>query len=229
MTCHFTLSCLAAVMCVAATAPPAFAQFRPQPQAIASVATLPQAELQGTVLDERGEPIAGAVVSALGSTTAVAVSASDGLFAFRNLPYGPYLVRAHLQGYLPARARLIQINRASHRASTVVLRRRADSDQPAPVLVAGVGPAEVAASSEDETETHDHGEVAWRLRHLKRSVLKDAAMGLIAAAGAGRSFLDDSLGGLGRAVGSPARLASSLLAEVPWTGHLDLLTSRRGG
>ena len=50
-------------------------------------------------------------------------------------------------------------------------------------------------------ETHDHGEVAWRLRHLKRSVLKDAASGLIDVAGASGSFLDDSLDGLGWAVG----------------------------
>lgn len=222
----FTPLALAAVMCVAASPAPASAQLRPQPQAIAQMAVLPQAELHGTVLDDQGGPLAGAVVSALGSTTAFAVSDLDGRFAFRNLPYGPYLVRAHLQGYLPARARLIQINRASNTASAVVMTRRADDDQPAPVLAAGVGPAEVATAGDDEAETHDHGEVAWRLRHLKRSVLKDAATGLIEAAGASGSFLDDSLGGLGRAVvGSPARLATSLLAEVPWNGQVDLLTS----
>jgi carboxypeptidase family protein/TonB-dependent receptor-like protein len=221
----FTPVSLAAVMCVAASAAPASAQLRVQPQAIAQVAALPQAELHGTVLDDHGEPLAGAVVSALGSTTAFAVSDSDGRFAFRTLPYGPYLVRAHLQGYLPARARLIQINRAFSTASTVVLTRRADGDQPAPVLAAGVGPAEVAAGPDGEAETHDHGEVAWRLRHLKRSVLRDAATGLIEAAGASGSFLDDSFG-LGRAVvGSPARLATSLLAEVPWNGQFNLLTS----
>jgi hypothetical protein len=222
----FTPLSLAVVMCVVAGAAPASAQLRPLPQAIAHVAALPQAELHGTVLDDRGEPLAGAVVSALGSTTAFAVSDSEGRFAFRSLPYGPYLVRAHLQGYLPARARLIQINRASHAASTVVLTRRADDDQPASVLAAGVGPADLAAGGDADAETHDHGEVAWRLRHLKRSVLKDAAAGLLGAAGTSGSFLDDSLGGLGRAVvGSPARLATSLLAEVPWNGQFDLLTS----
>ena len=222
----FTPLCLAVVVCAAAGAAPASAQLRTQPQPIAQVAALPQAELYGAVLDDHGEPLAGAVVSALGSTTAFAVSDSDGRFAFRNLPYGPYLVRAHLQGYLPARARLIQVNRVSNAAATVVLTRRADGDRPAPVLAAGVGPAEMAAGSDDEAETHDHGEVAWRLRHLKRSVLKDAATGLIEAAGASGSFLDDSLGGLGRVVvGSPARLATSLLAEVPWNGQFDLLTT----
>ena len=50
--------------------------------------------------------LSGAVVSALGSTSAFAVSNEDGHFTFRNLPAGPYLVRAHLQNYLPvARSR----------------------------------------------------------------------------------------------------------------------------
>jgi hypothetical protein len=50
-------------------------------------------------------------------------------------------------------------------------------------------------------------------------------VGLVDVAGASGSFLDDSLDGLGWAVGSPARLATSLLADVPLNGHLDLLTS----
>lgn len=222
---HLTSFFLAAVLSVAAAPAPASAQLLSRSPTAAQVAAPPQAELHGTVLDDRGEPLAGAVVSALGSTPAFAVSDSKGRFAFRDLPYGPYLVRAHLQGYVPARAGLIQINRASNTMPAVILTRRAASNQPAPVLAAGVGPADAAPASEGEAETHDHGEVAWRLRHLKRSVLKDAGAGLIAVAEAGGSFLDDSLGGLGRAVGSPARLATSLFADVPWNGQVDLLTS----
>ena len=86
---HFTPFCLAAVMCVAASAAPALAQLRPRHQTIVQVAALPQAEPHRTVLDNRSESIAGAVVSALGSTTAFVVSDSEGRFAFRNLPYGP--------------------------------------------------------------------------------------------------------------------------------------------
>ena len=225
---HLTSLFLVAMLCVAATAAPASAQLRPRLQTAAQVAAPPQAELHGRVLDDRREPLAGAVVSVLGSTPAFALSDSEGRFEFRDLPYGPYLVRAHLQGYLPARAALIQINRASHTMPTVLLTRRAAGDQPAPVLAAGVGPADDAAPAseeEGEAEAHDHGEVAWRLRHLKRSVLKDAGAGLIAVAGAGGSLLDDSLGGLGRTVGSPARLAASLFADIPWNGEVDFLTS----
>jgi hypothetical protein len=228
MTRRFTVSLLTAVMCVAATGAPAFAQRR-GPQAVAQIAAVPRAELRGIVLDEQGKPLAGAVASALGSTTTYAVSDADGRFLFERLPYGPYLLRVHLQGYVPAPSRLIQVNRDMPPVASIVLARRAERDDPVPVLTAGVGPADAAGGTQGVTdgagETHDHGEVAWRLRHLKRSVLKDAASGLIDVAGASGSFLDDSLDGLGRAVGSPARLATSLLADVPWNGHFDLLTS----
>ena len=221
---YLTSLSLAVVLCVAAAAVPASAQRRPQSETTARVVAPPQAQLRGTVQDDRGEPLAGAVVSALGSNPAFAISDSEGRFAFRDITYGPYLVRAHLQGHLPARAVLIQIDRPSDTMSTVVLTRRAASDQPATVLAAGVGPADAIPVSESEAEGHDHGEVAWRLRHLKRSVLKDADAGLVAAAGAG-SFLDDSLGGLGRVVGSPARLAASLFADLPLNGQVNFLTS----
>jgi hypothetical protein len=221
----FIVLLTAAAMCVA-VAVPGFAQVRAL-RAVAQVAAAPHAELRGLVLDEQGTPLAGAVASALGSTTAYAVSDADGRFVFRTLPYGPYLLRVHLQGYVPAPSRLIQVNRDTSPVASIVLTRRPEEDRPLPVLAAGVGPVIPSTGTESggQVDTHDHGEVAWRLRHLKRSVLKDAANGLIDVAGAGGSLLDDSLDGLGRAVGSPARLATSLLAEVPWNGHLDLLTS----
>ena len=227
MTFHLTSLSLAAVLCVAAAAVPVSAQRRPQAETTVQVTAPPRAELRGTLQDDRGEPLVGAVVSALGSTPAFAVSDSEGRFALRDLSYGPYLVRAHLQGHLSGRAVLIQINRASDTMSTVTLTRRAVRGQPAPVLAAGVSPADVGAASEAEggAEGHDHGEVAWRLRHLKHSVLKNVDTGLIADAGADGSFLDDSFGSLRRVVSAPARLAASLFADVPWTGEVDLLTS----
>lgn len=227
MSRHFTLRTLAAVMCVAAAAVPASAQSgaRTYPSALARVPSSPQANVHGIVLDDRGRPLAGAVVSALGSTTSFAVSDDNGRFAFRNLPYGPYLMRAHLQGYLPPRARMVQVNRASLTVSTIALTRHDDGNENVPVLAAGVGASAVTATAgeDQDAENHDHGEVSWRLRHLKRSVLKDAATGLFAYAG--DSLLGDSLAGLGRAVGTPAKFASSLFNDVPWNGHVDLLTS----
>ena len=165
------------------------------------------------------------MASALGSTTAYAVSDADGRFLFQTLPYGPYLLRVHLQGYAPAPSRLIQVNRETlagrlDRARAPRRQRRAGAGADG-----GRRTGRCARGRDGSGATHDHGEVAWRLRHLKRSVLKDAAVGLVDVAGASGSFLDDSLVGLGWAVGSPARLATSLLADVPLNGHFDLLTS----
>lgn len=226
---HPTTRCaVAAVMCVAAAAVPASGQglgrARPMAAAGSAAAIFPEANLYGTVLDDRGEPLAGAVVSAFGSTTILAVSDQDGRFALRKLPYGPYLVRAHLPGYLPPRARLIQVDRASLTVDSIALTRHL-ADSEAPVLAAGLGAASAPAPEAGaDGETHDHGEVAWRLRHLKRGVLKDAD-GLIERIRTDDSFLGDSLAGLGRAVGGSARRASALFADVPWNGHVDLLTT----
>ena len=221
---------VAAVMCGAAAAAPASAQGlgRARPMAAAprsAAAAYPEANLYGIVLDERGEPLAGAVVSAVGATRVLAVSDPDGHFAFRRLPYGPYLVRAHLPGYVPPAARLIQVDRASLTVDSIALTRHPAEAEALPVLAAGIGAAGMPPAVPDGDDgTHDHGEVAWRLRHLKRGVLKDAGPGAIERLG-GDWFLGDSLAGVGRAVGESARLASALFAGVPWDGHVDLLTS----
>src|SRR5829696_775700 len=55
-----------------------------------------QGAIQGTVRDEHGVPIADVVVSALGTTTTVAVTDKNGRFEFGSLAAGPYLLRAHL-------------------------------------------------------------------------------------------------------------------------------------
>jgi hypothetical protein len=227
MTYRLTLSTLAAGLCVAAVAAPASAQFEQRRPAIvlAHSATIPQADIHGVVLDHEGHPLAGAVVSAFGSTTVFAVSDPAGRYAFRNVPYGPYLVRAHLQGYTQPRARVVQVNRSSLTVSAIALTRHAAEAERVPVLAAGVGGTDVAPTAgADDADTHDHGEVAWRLRHLKRSVLKDAAIGLLPAAVDEPSFLDAPLANLGRALGTSAKLAS-IFADVPWNGHIDLLTS----
>jgi hypothetical protein len=225
MTRLFTLCPAVALVCVVAVAAPASAQViaRPQPQPVTRLAALAQADLYGIVLDERGNPVQGAVVSALGSTSVFAVSDRDGRFTFRNLPSGPYLVRAHLQGYLPARGRIIQVSPASRDVSTIALTRRPDAAEPATVLAAGVGPAGAPAGTSGETETDDHSEVAWRLRHLKRSVLKDASTGLIDL-GKAASFEPDPQNAFMRAAVGSARLASSFFADFPVNGQINLLT-----
>jgi hypothetical protein len=210
---------LGLVLGVAAS--PVFAQVaaRKPLQATAHMSSAPRGELHGVVEDGEGHPLAGAVVSALGSTTLFAVADAQGRFTFKDLAFGPYLVRAHLQGYVPARARIIQVSSTQQAVYVLSLTRTESTPEPPKVLTAGVGGTIPSA----EPVEHDHDELAWRLRHAKRSVLKDAGQAI--AAGDDDSLFGDSLHHLGRAVGSPARLASSLFADLPINGQINLLTT----
>jgi hypothetical protein len=212
-------------LCLTVSALAASAQVaRPQPVLVSRTTTVPAAELTGLVQDRGGKPLVGAVVSAIGSESAFAVSDRDGRFTFRTLPPGPYVVRAHLQGYLPARPRMLQVSTSPRGDFTITLVKRSESADTPAVLAAGIGPVVEDQVAEPETEgTHEHDELAWRLRHLKRSVLKstgERVPGLDTTLAA-----DNPLFGLGRAVGESARLASSILADLPLDGQFNLITT----
>ena len=220
----FTRWCVLGFMVSFASTPSALAQLAQHPTFASTLAADAAApcQLHGVVRDDQGRPIAGAVVSALGSTTVFAVSDAQGRFAFRSLPPGPYLVRAHLQGYLPERGRIIQVSATGQTAWTIALTRRDPDKTSAPVVAAGLGPTETAPAT--GTPEDDHGEVAWRLRHAPRSVLKSAEQA-VAGLEDQPSFIEDSLTGISRAVGTPARLASSLFADASLNGQINLLTT----
>ena len=218
-------SATAVGLCLIVPALPASAQLavRPQAQLVSRQAAANASnELTGTVSDRTGRPLAGAVVSAIGSESAIAVSDRDGRFTFRTLPQGPYIVRSHLQGYLPARPRLVQISTSARGDFPITLVKRSEAADPPAVVAAGVGPVDTAAVEPDEGATHEHDELAWRLRHLKRSVLKNQGQGV-------PGFEDFDVShpwtGLSRAVGESARLASSMFAELPFAGQINLLTT----
>jgi hypothetical protein len=212
---------LGLVLCV--VAPPAFAQIRPQVQPVSRVVEV-HGELHGRIRDDRGQPVKGAVVSALGSSTVFSVTDDEGRFSFRNLPAGPYLVRVHRQGYVPARARVIDVRAGNRTTHSLTLVRSADVDAAPAVLAAGVGGDTVEPASTPEDDEHAHGEVAWRLRHQKRSVLKDAEQAIAQLTGDEGSFADPFTG-LSRAVENSARLASALFADLSFDGQVNLLTT----
>ena len=177
---------MAGIVCpavVLAQFAPAFTPKSPPVQ----IASLPQTELRGTVVDEEGQSLGGVVVSALGGTTAFAVSDRNGRFTLRDLSAGPYLVRAHLQGYVPARAKIIQVTTTARDISIALTRVQGLSGQPQ-ILQAGIGGVDGEESSSADDDSVDHGEIAWRLRHLRRSVLKDLD-GAIATPGGDGSFM----------------------------------------
>jgi len=222
------------MVCAGAAATPAQAQRASVPQ-VAKAPQLPSfsrvtpvtsVELHGEVKDDLGKPLSGAVVSAQGSTSAFAVSDKDGRFIFRSLPPGPYLVRAHLQDYLQGRGRVVQVGPDGRTTSIIELTRRVDASTTPAVVAASVGSVDAPARTAEAEgeEQHGHDELAWRLRRVKRSVLKEAQTTLVDL-GDDDSLLEDSLSTLGRMVGGSARLASTLFADLSVSGQLNLLAS----
>jgi hypothetical protein len=217
---------LAVLVIVAGLASPAtsFAQGAPVSETplLHQLASISPSDIRGVVTDEHSQPLAGAVISALGGTSAFAVSDRNGRFTLRDLPAGPYLVRAHLQGYAAARDRIVQVTIATRDISIALTKVATKDDQPQ-VLQAGVGGVDEPSSVGDSESDHPD-ELAWRLRHLKRSVLKNLdRMPLPSATDS--SFMEGSLAAVGRAVGSPVRFASDFISDLPVNGQINLLTS----
>jgi len=218
------------------TAAAAHAQGVPQIQPVSHIASVAPGSIQGVVHDEKGFPVSGAVVSALGATTAVAVTDRGGRFEMRTLSPGAYLLRAHLAGYVAPRAQVVEVRSSARASSAIAMRRALTKDDP--VLAAGVGtstatiepaaaPVDAVGTAGTDTTTgnDDHGEIAWRLRHARRSVLKDVTIpdGLVDDPAPGTSGLGD-VAGLGRVVASPARAATNFFADTPFSGQVNLLT-----
>ncbi len=183
--------------------------------------------LEGMVKDDKGAPVAGAMVSVLGAANLFAVTDRDGRFAFPTLPPGPYLVRAHSTGFAPARPQAIEVRASARSVSTIALRPgtaaptvlaaglasgSAEPEPQVPVLPA-VSALDLPAPV-DTRERDNESETAWRVRHARRGVLKNAGSGMP----------DDS--GQSQAGGSSyAARAASLFADIPFSGQVNLLTT----
>jgi len=187
-------------------------------QGLRPIAAALHGSVEGVVVDDAGAPVAGATVSALGATSALAVTAKTGRFHLYGLPAGAYLVRAHFAGYIPSRRQFVEV-RPGVRTTVAVSLRRTDRTR---VLAAGLGST---SGGGDTQVTDDRSDVAWYLRHLPRSVLKDVTDRDAIAGGDGKSPDRDKPGVLARAVSSPVRFASTLFDDLPFTGQVNLLTA----
>lgn len=199
--------------------------------------------IEGVVVDERGNPLAGAMVSALGSTSALAVTDRGGAFVLRTLPAGAYMVRAHLSGFAPSRRQFVEVRSTAPARFTATLQRStalASAPQPKTpppppkVLSAGLVPLgsefdplaldPLGLKEDPATASEDRTEKAWRIRHLPRSVLKETTERVARApgnAGAVQKGQPGTAAAIARAMGAPARL----LADLPLTGQVNFLTS----
>ena len=146
--------------------------------------------IEGLVTDDRDRPIAGAAVTAQGRDLLIIETDRVGRFELRGIPAGTYLLRVQGRGFAASRREFVQVvpSRGTH---FDVQLQRAAAPVMAPggtaVLAAGVGLASAAADAVEptlplapsgvdspaEAVPHDHSSAAWRLRHAKRSVLRE--------------------------------------------------------
>lgn len=131
-----------------ALAQPAAARLVPDGQAQRLTVAL-AGNIEGRVADERGIPLTGAMVSALGSTSATAVTDQSGWFVMRSLPAGSYMVRAHMKGFAPSRRQMVEVRATSSTRVSATLQRAAalsPSAQPSipppppKIIAAGLAP-----------------------------------------------------------------------------------------
>lgn len=223
------------------------------PVAQASRAPAPGGVLEGRVLDEHGVPLTDVIVTAIGVGTAFALTDDQGRFELGKLAPGKYLVRAIARGYAPHSQR-VTIDAQARAASVLALKRTGSLSVPV-ILTAGFGalgvpePVKphmpgapngplvhaVAPDSENledeeprteasENSTPTVSEMAWRLRHARRGVLKSAVVpfDLDEIGETERATVIDVVG---KAMRSPARAASSFLADTPFSGQVNFLTT----
>jgi hypothetical protein len=216
---------------------------RPAATPVSRVAPLGAGSIQGIVQDENGAPVGGAFVSALGATQAFAVTDRAGRFEIRTLSPGAYVLRAHSTGFFASHGKIVDVRPSGRSSSAIEIRRSGalravtDTAPAAPIMQAGIGadpidrsapPARESASPEPDKPAaggDDHSELAWRLRHLRRSVLQDdngivftpddgpvsSPEGLTAASYPRPDF--------------PMRTAASLFASAPISGEFNFLTT----
>lgn len=225
---------VAAVMCAALGGVDRAIAQSVDPEPVTQTAAVRPGSIDGTVIDDRGAPLAGVVVSALGSTVAFALTDPTGRFTLRRLPPGAYVVRAHLAGFAASRREIVNVSPSVRLKYSVRLHRlsaTAGLEGTPAVMTAGVGGDTTQEAPDVETSPaarpHDHGETAWRLRHAKRSVLKDSTAHVAAIASSdppSSIFGGGPVSFLGRAIDSSARFAASLFNDLPFSGQVNLLT-----
>jgi hypothetical protein len=186
--------------------------------------------IQGVVSDERGGPLAGALVSALGATTAMATTDVRGRFVIQPLAAGEYVLRIHLAGFVSGRREGVRVGPAAVEVPKIQMRRLEGISTPLaarPIMTAGVS---LPPGENPTAEADNHSETAWRLRHIKRGVLKqDGDVVSIADAARGIDDAQPMPPGnpsiFGRAFDSAATLAASFFTATPFSGEVNFLTT----
>ena len=213
---------------------PAAAQGTRAPEVAGMQARVTNGSVTGTVSDDRGGVLGGAMVSAIGATLASTVTDDGGRFTFQQLPAGDYVLRAHMRGFAASSSLRVRVggtptvHRLELRRLDAVVATTGTAARPVearPIIAAGFDlPRGTSAEAESDAGTdadHPHNETSWRLRHIKRSILKDSASIVVVTEDA--ELPSGSL--FGRAVESAASLATSIFTHLPFSGEVNFLTT----
>lgn len=183
--------------------------------------------LDGIIEDDRGITLEGVSVLAVGPTFAAAMSDSRGRFSF-SLPPGTYLLRADREDYFSALQQPLVV-RANGRTERLVRLTRlrivpaapgSAVAEPTPSARPG-SPPDIAGADEN------HAEVAWRLRHLTRTVLRDIVPRARSSAAdtdgpdAGRPAPSSPVSWF---VQESARATTAWFANTDFTGQVNLVS-----
>lgn len=194
--------------------------------------------IEGVVTDAAGVPLAGAAVSVVGPDALFSVSDRDGRFVFAAVPVGTYLIRAQRAGYQASSREFLEVDAAVPALYSFALASISPRSASTPeaqdgsqvVIAAGFGGGATIASapsdgSEETADAHEHTPRLWRLRHLKRSVLRDLdTMVVLDSLADELSWVEERAGRLGTAPAS-ARATTNYLGEASLSGQVQLLTS----
>lgn len=166
---------LAALLCSIALSDDVFAQARQRQPVGAQASAGLVSGVVGLVTDDAGRGIDGVSILAMGSTLAVARTDQDGRFRLELAP-GPYILRATRDGYVSTYREAVHVRTDAPLTRTITLLRAADVSGDV-VLASMTQPIEAEpdedAVSEAPRTTTMPSEVAWRLRHLPRTALRD--------------------------------------------------------
>jgi len=145
-------------------------------------------------------------VLAIGTTVAAARSDQSGRFQMA-LPAGDYVLRATRAGYVSTYREPVRVQRAISLERVITLVRQA-----------------VTVDAAKITDTHAHTELAWQLRHLPRSVLRDGASVTEWTAAEAGPPAPPAGSLLWRAMDTSKRMASRI-ATTDFSGQLNFVTT----
>jgi hypothetical protein len=172
-----------------------------------AVAANTSGRVNGFVRDAAGAAVPQASVLAVGQSVVAARTDARGRFSMA-LPPGDYILRATRTGYVSTYREPVRVLNSIALERVITLIRQSE-----------------ATMAENVADSHAHTDLAWRLRHMPRSVLRDAAAQTEYTEGEAAELRGQPAESVwGRAVDSSLRLASRL-ADTNFSGQLNFVTT----